>query len=381
MPRSKPPSFRNFDDPDRREPYGWDYGHGSGRRYPTFKTKQDKLAFKKRFIDRWHSERYALLSFDEREWAEMRRLKRRLGRATLEEAVDFFLEYGAGKAEMPLFSARAADRIKDLERKNSANVDRIDKQLRAFVDFSGDRGVHLYTREDVQAFADRLAKQWARQTVVNYLACVQKVFNDCVLDGLLVRSPAQRITLPSTRGEKRMVLIEPEDLRRLLVTAWEIDRPMAGLLAILFFLGMRISMIAVPPAKRANREFLRLDMFDFEHRVIVIPGGIMKSEADLIIEDAPECLWGWLADLRKKDFGMPQNSFNQRKRMLCREAGVRWAPNLHRRSAASYLAAMIGEERAAGVIGDRDRAIFVKHYKVPAFRRTAAAYFDIRQTF
>lgn len=336
------------------------------------------MDYKKAFELRWQSARRSLAHFNEIEWMELQQLKERLGECTVREAVDFFLEHGAGRRGAPMFSSLVPQRLEDLRRLDSPTLGRAELYLKRFIDHAGDRPLHLYAREDVQNFIDYLvAKDLARPTIQGHILQVRKIFNDALADGMIQRSPAQRIQLPSTRGEKRMTLMSPEDLGRLLQVAWEKDRVMAGLLAILFFLGMRISMIAVPPAKRKRKEFLRLDMIDRENRFIDIPAGIMKSEANLLIEDVPECIWPWIAHLKKNHFGMPQETFNTRRGALCKAAGFTWQPNIHRRSAASYLAAIHGAEKASEIIGDKTRSIFAKHYRVPAFKAVAEEYFRI----
>lgn len=373
----KMPSFRDYDDPKRNEPYGWDYGHGKARSRVTFKKVKDKVAYRKAFESRWYSEQHAVLSFDPAKWAEFRQLESQLDGVPIREAVEFFLKHNTGRS-VPLFSVLRDARIEDLKRINSARIGHAKKYLEKFVAYCTDKKVDLYTRDEVQAWIDNLANAGlARITIRNHLAHVAKCFNDALLQGYIMRSPAYKITLPSGRGEKRVELIAPDELRRLLNHAWEHDRPMAGLLAILFFTGMRISMLAVPPKKLKGREFLRLDMINRKDKTIVIPEGIMKKERELIIDDAPECLWSWLTDIKANDFGVSQNSFNLRKNTLLDAVGVKWPPNVHRRSFGSYLAALRGRDYAAQIMADKSEGVFMKHYQVAAFKAVAKKYVEI----
>lgn len=374
----KMPSFRDYDNPKRHEPYGWDYGHGKDRSRVTFKKVKDKNDYKKAFESRWYSEQHAVLSFDAAKWAEVRELESKLNGISLRDAVDFFLKHNTGSREVPLFSVLRDARLDDLKRINSARIGHAKKYLEKFVAYCTDKKVDLYTRDEVQAWIDNLANAGlARITIRNHLAHVAKCFNDALLQGYIARSPAYKITLPSGRGEKRVELIAPDELRRLLNYAWEHDRPMAGLLAILFFTGMRISMIAVPPRKLQGKEFLRLDMINRKDKTIVIPEGIMKKERELIIDDAPECLWSWLTDIKARDFGIAQNSFNLRKNKLLDAVGVKWPPNVHRRSFGSYLAALKGRDYAAQIMADKSEGVFMKHYQVAAFKKVAAEYVQV----
>lgn len=379
------PNFRDYDRADRKEPYGWDYGHGTDRKRVTFEKLKDKTAYRKAYINRWYSERHAVLSFDAEEWRDIQALKRELGGNTLRQAVDFFLANRGAAKDVPLLSELLANRLKDLERTGSDSLSHAKLYGEKFIAFAGDRRVDLYGRKDVQDWIDDIVKGKAkRNTVKGNLNQVKKLFSDALTDGVITRSPATRITLPTTRGEKRTTLILPEHLEAFLCHAWKEDKGMAGLLALLFFTGMRISMIAVPPRKRKAGEYLRLDMIDRANRTIIVPAGIMKSEADLLIDDAPACLWGWLTHLKATDFGMAQNTFNLKKNALMagvalKKGKLTWPANLHRRSFGSYLAALRGRDYAAQMMGDRTESVFVKHYQVPAFKAVAAEYVAIER--
>jgi integrase len=373
------PKFRNFDDPTRNSPYGWDYGHGKDRKYPTFKTKKEKQGFKKQYEAAFFNDHHALVNFDAEKWREYKALEERLGEHTVADAVDFFMQDGdARKGEVPYLSEMLSERLIDLQRIGSASYGHAKLYGEKFIACAGDKPTNMYTREDVQGRIDNLAKGGAsRNTCKGNLNQIKALFSNALKDGHVDRSPAVRITLPTSRGEKRLELIDPDDLRRLLEYAWIEDRTMAGLLAVLFFTGMRISMIAVPPRKLRKKEFLRLDMIDRANKSIVIPEGIMKRESLHIIDDAPECLWGWLVDLKPSDFGMQQTPFNVRKNKLLKAIGLKWPPNLHRRSFGSYLAALKGRDYAAQIMADKSESVFVKHYQVPAFKSVARKYVSI----
>jgi integrase len=242
----------------------------------------------------------------------------------------------------------------------------------------GDRPVSNYTRQEVQAYIDSLDA--ARDTIKSNLKQIRVPFSMALEAGQLARSPARGVKLPNARGEKRIQLITPGDLQRLLDYARQHDRPMSRLLAIAFFTGMRMSMIAPPPYKRLAGEFLRADMFDLPARTIIIPAGIMKTGAELATDDAPDCLWPWLDGLKPSDFGTPQNTFNVRKAALCRKVGVKWPANLHRRSFGSYFSALRGRDYAAKIMGDRTESVFTKHYEVAAFKSVAEQYAQISPT-
>lgn len=375
---SKPPSIRDWDNSSREFPYGVDYGHGTGRKRLSFRFKKEKDAWIKNFLDKWQADRDLLLSFDKEKFRSFLDLERKLeGHGTLGDAVRFFITHHP-KGTVPMFSEIIEMREADLKRINGAQQKHARLYLERFMEAAGDRPVTEYTRKDVQDWIDSLvAESKARATVKSHLGQLRTAFNLCVKDRKLKYSPVENIVLPSDRQDKRMSLITPEDLKRLLEYAWEHDRKMAGLFALSFFVGLRMSIVAPPPRKLNNGEFLTFDMIDRENKAIVIPGHVMKMNIDHIIDKAPECMWSWLTDIEPSHFGMGQNTFNLHKRDILEELKIEWPSNLHRRSAGSYLAAVYGKEHASSVLADNSMEVFRKHYQVPAFRKGAKEYFKI----
>jgi hypothetical protein len=376
--RAATPSIRDWDNPKRKLPFGVDYGHGKDRTRLTFEKLAQKNAWKKDFIAKWQSDRDSLLTFHHHEWREYQDLKSKLdGRGSVAEAVDFFLLHHTG-APVPLLSEVIKRRLEDLDRINGAQRGHAELYLDRFKDAVGDKRVTEYTRTDIQTWVDALvAKKNARATVVGHLGQVRTAFNLCFTEGLIQRSPVVNIKLPTSRMDKRQSLVLPAELKLLLEEAWKSDRPMAGLLALAFFTGLRMSVLAPPPRKLKNHEFVTLDMIDCKHKTIVIPAHVMKMNTTHIIDRAPECLWSWLSAIKAKDFGIGQNNFNDRKRVLCDKVKLTWTPNLHRRSAASYLAAVYGKELSADILADRSMRTFEAHYRVPSFVKVAKEYFEI----
>jgi len=376
--RAAAPSIRDWDNSKRKMPYGVDFGHGKERQRMTFKTKKEKSDWTREYKDKWQADRDSLLTFDHHEWREYIALKSKIeGRGTLAEAVDFYLLHHTG-APVPMFSEVTKRRLEDLDRINGAQRKHAELYLDRFKDAVGDRKVTGYTRDDIQAWVDSLVKKkHARATIVGHLGQVRTAFNLCYSEGLIQRSPVTNIKLPTSRNNKRLSLILPKQLEALLKEAWEHDRPMAGLLALAFFTGLRMSVLAPPPRKLKNSEFVTLDMIDRKHKTIVIPAHVMKMNTQHIIDQAPPCLWSWLTEIKKEDFGIAQNVFNLRKQELCKKAKIEWTPNLHRRSAASYLAAVYGKEQAADILADRSMRTFEAHYRVPSFVKVAKSYFKI----
>ncbi len=375
----KLPSFRDYDAPARKLPYGWDFFFEGKRLRPTFKTKTEKVDYKKAFLERWTANRDALASFDPAKWQRFLELERRAGGMdSLETAVVMATRAGANSGVR--FSVMMRQRVEDLVRAGGVNRKRVDLLCGRFVAALGDRVLSDYQPYEIQAWVDELAAspEHGYYSTRNHLKAVSAAFNLAIARRELITSPAAHIKLPSRRGEKRTVLWSPEQLQCFLRYLWRREPARASVYALIFFTGLRVSMVAPNPEKRAKSEFLRPDMIDLKNRTIVIPEGIMKSEQALVIDEglAPANLWPWLKHLKKARIPEPSQTFNYRRTQLCQTLGMEWSDNVHRRSCASYYAALHGKDMAANLLGNTGEMI-ARHYKVASFRKDAASYFEI----
>ena len=249
-----------------------------------------------------------------------------------------------------------------------------------FTATQGDKHIALYRQKDVQTFINLLSDSddHGYYSVKSHYKAVASVFNLIVDLGRLDKSPAKHVTFQSARGLKRKELFEADDVQALLDHIWAKNKAWAGVYALLFFTGLRVSMMASSPTKRARGEFIALEMINVKEREIIIPEGIMKAENSLNIDAdlAPSNLWPWLTHISEAKFPEPSQTFNKRRSVLCKAAGVKWSDNVHRRSCASYYAAIHGRSKASDLLGNTEEMI-VKHYLVPTFRKKAEAYFRV----
>jgi integrase len=378
--RMKAPSFRDYDDPKRKKPYGWDYYESGKRKRPTFKTKKEKDAYRKKFEQRWTGDRDAVVSFDAEKWREFLDLEKQAGSML---ALRLAVEHAKGidlSATCPTFSELAQRRIDYMKRQGLTDIRRAEQTTDRFILFAGDKQASFYTKEDVESFCDELREKHKMgfYGLFNYLKYIKACFNLAVEEGHLKQSPAHRVNFKKPRGERRTELLTPEQVKSLLLTLWKTDKPLAGVFAILFFTGLRMSMIAPQKPKRERGEFIRSDMIDVKGKAIVIPPGIMKSNSELIIDEelAPANLWPWLEEIHKAKLPKQSNSFNVRRAELCKAHGFNWPANAHRRTCASYYAALHGKDMASELLGNTAEMI-AAHYKVSSFRKVAADYFAI----
>ena len=383
MPKSKMkrlPKFRDYDNPTRKNPYGWYYGHGKNRKYPTFKTKKAKNEFKEKFEQRFYSDRDALLNFDSEKWRKFCEFEKLAGGMyALEQAARRAGEFIEGVTLT--FWEAAKLKIDDLNRSGGVNAKRVETYCERFVFDLGNRALNLYLQSDCQGWIDKIAAtgEHGLNSIKNHHKAIASVFNLAVRLGHLDKSPAQYVTFPSGRGAKRFSLFEASDVQKLLNHIWQQNKALAGVYAILFFTGMRASMIAPSPEKRLRGEFIKLDMINAKDREIIIPPGIMKvHQHGLIIDStrAPENLWPWLECIEDARIPEPSQTFNKRRAKLCKEVGLKWSDNVHRRSCASYYAAIRGKGDASALLGNTEKMI-ADHYQVQTFVKKAEAYFQV----
>lgn len=371
------PSFRDYDNPKRKHPYGWDFGHGKNRKYRTFRTKKDKITFRIEYEKKFFSDRDAFINFDADKWRRFLECERLAGNMdALESAARQSGDFIKG-VNMD-FKEASAMKLSDLKRIESVNFKRVETYCERFIAAKGNRALDHYSHTDCQGWIDELSKEHGLNSLKNHHKAIASVFNLAVRLGYLNKSPAQYITFPSGRGEKRTTIFEPKEVQKLLDYLWHENRPLAGVYAILFFIGLRISMIAPSPEKRAKGEFIRMDMINIRDREIIIPEGIMKKENELIIDNdrAPANLWPWLEQIHEARIPEPAQTFNKRRLVFCRKLNITWSPNGHRRSCASYYAALKGRSSASDLLGNTEKMI-VKHYQVSTFKNKAKSYFSI----
>lgn len=377
------PNFRDYDDASRKNPFGWDYGHGKDRKRETFKTQTAKNKFRRNFERKWFADRDALVSFDAGRWREYEALAERVGGiAALRDAVNMYVDKG-GSASIT-FAEAAKAKLEDLERIESVNLKRVPLYCGRFEAFAGNKDMAHYTDAEVQAWIDSLVKEkHSFNSLSNHLKTVRSVFNRAIDKGLIRDSPARHVTLPSKRGEKRTELLDPVQVERLLHHIWKLNKGWAAVYGLLFFTGLRVSMVAPHPDKRARGEFIRADMINVKAKEIVIPAGITKTQDALIIDEglAPANLWAWLKYIKDAKIPEPSQTFNKRRAKLCKDASgdgvqIKWPENVHRRSCASYYAAIFGKDRTSDLLGNTSGMV-AKHYKVATFRKLADDYFKI----
>ena len=372
----RPPSFRNYDKSSRASPYGWDYYLHGKRVRVTFATKADKASYKREFVRKWYGDRDAMLNFNPTEYRRMQSLLSAAGSIdAVESAVHIH------KDELSHHQLKLADaielRLQDVERRG-INPYRDKLHLARALEYFGNLRLEAFKPLDVSRWIAGMPYNYI--TKKGHLKALNACINHAVKFGKLNRNPVQSVTLERSRVDvHERDIIEPHDMHRLLlgVTHLSGDRQFGALLALLFFTGMRVSLLAPGTDKRNRGEFLTDKMVDAKRREIHIPARVMKSQKALLISGAQHIanLWPFLEGVT---LGTPigQTEFNNKRDAYCKLYGVNWSPNLHRRSCASYYAALWGKPLAAELLGNSPDMI-ASNYQTGTFKEKAEQYFHV----
>ena len=342
----------------------------------TFATKAEKASYKREFVRKWYGDRDAMLNFNPTEYRRMQSLLSAAGSIdAVESAVHIH------KDELSHYQLRLADaielRLQDVERRG-INPYRDKLHLARALEYFGNLRLEAFKPLEVSRWIAGMPYNYI--TKKGHLKALNACINHAVKFGKLNRNPVQSVTLERSRVDvHERDIIEPHDMHRLLlgVTHLSGDRQFGALLALLFFTGMRVSLLAPGTDKRNRGEFLTDKMVDAKRREIHIPARVMKSQKSLLISGAQHIanLWPFLEGVT---LGTPigQTEFNNKRDAYCKLYGVNWSPNLHRRSCASYYAALWGKPLAAELLGNSPDMI-ASNYQTGTFKEKAEQYFHV----
>ena len=372
----KVPSFRNYDKSSRRNPYGWDYYLHGKRLRVTFRTKAEKATYHRDFVRKWYGDRDAMLNFDQVEYRRMQSLMNAAGSIDAVESAVYIHKDELSHHQLKLSDAIEL-RIQDVERRG-INPYRDTLHLARALEYFGDLRLEAFKPTEVSRWITGLPYNYI--TKKGHLKALNACINHAVKLGKLNRNPVQSVTLDRARIDiHERDIIEPQAMHRLLLGVAHLsdDRPFAALLALLFLTGMRVSLIAPGTDKRRRGEYLTDAMINAKRKEIHIPARVMKTQRALDISGAQHIdnLWPFLEGVT---LGTPigQTVFNNKREAYCKLYGVQWSPNLHRRSCASYYAALWGKPMAAELLGNSPDMI-ASNYQTGTFQEKAEEYFHV----
>ena len=166
-------------------------------------------------------------------------------------------------------------------------------------------------------------------------------------------------------------ILSVEETRRLFENIPADWRPAT---ALMVFAGVRPFEFVSPD----RSPVLKVCVIDFESKKIKIPAEISKTRRLRILSDLPANLWAWLEPLKTLDASLNIAPASYEVwRSVKEDSGVKIAHDALRHSFASYAYHFLGAEHTVEIMGHVGGfAVFAKHYKGLADKKSAKEYFS-----
>jgi len=400
---TKMPKFNDNDDSKRKFPYGWDFRFQFGplekykRHRPVFKTKKAKGEYYTDFEKKFFSDRDSFLDFDKDLYTRFKYYEEKLieMNVTFDELTTHYIDHKPRHTAVTI--TQAFEEMKaNLTKEGFRGLGHFILHLNRFIEFIDDpiRNVDLIEREEVQAWVNKLETDFAHKTVKNHVKHLRMVLNREKKLRRLEHSPAEFISTKKEIGDQEPETMNVENVITLLEWCEINDPSLAGMLALQFFTGLRVSVIAPELAKQREDGQFTLDMINFKDQNIIVPGKLMKKKKRLFIETImnektadgweglPPRIWSWLALIDKKDCcknGINKSRYNERREQACWKSGVKWVHNAPRHSFGTYYSTLKGSnERASQIMAVETNSIFVRNYQGVRSYEEAKKFFTIQ---
>ncbi len=180
-------------------------------------------------------------------------------------------------------------------------------------------------------------------------------------------NPLENLTLPKVRKTQDPEIITPDTLREMLNVIAKSAPELLAVCVVQAFCGVRLA------------EALRLSWSDFRGEYIFLSSRITKTQVARVAP-VPKCAQAWFAICPKNDLLAPGRislvKFTDERRKVLRLAGITLPKNALRHSAASYLSALYGNEKAADICGHDVRTAGV-NYRAATTPEIAQEWFSI----
>jgi len=395
------PSFRNYDDNARTQPYGWVWeipqpnGAKPKREREKFHTKAQKKEFLDKYTRNWYSRRDLFLNFDDAlyfEWMANAEVLKSRGQ-TFQELIEQ-ADSSPMKKDVITITDTFNLEYDDLKKADYINIKQFSLHRDQFIDFVGDPDLPIDQLENkqVQDWIYHLEdeRKLLPATVNNYITHIRMGITRLVHLNQLSYSPAKVLKIKKDKVKKVPKIMDVQNVIKLLRWCERNDPGLAGLLGLMYFGGIRVSIIS-PETKKKHRDGqFSLDMIDYEKMKIDLPGELMKSNQfvanQTILDDTfdhgwsglPPNIWGWLKLLDPNDMELTKEQFNTRRKRACYSSGVTWERNVARHTfATAYAIYKRSSHQAGEVMGTRSPEIFQTHYKGLMEYEDAKSYFSI----
>ncbi|MCD8298935.1 MAG: tyrosine-type recombinase/integrase [Opitutae bacterium] len=180
-------------------------------------------------------------------------------------------------------------------------------------------------------------------------------------------NPLENLTLPKIRKTQDPEIITPDTLRKMLNLIAKSTPNLLAVCVVQAFCGVRLA------------EALRLSWSDFRGEYIFLSSKITKTQVARVAP-VPKCAQAWFAICPKSDLLATEKlscvKFTDYRRRALRHSGITLPKNALRHSAASYLSALYGNEKAADICGHDVRTAGV-YYRAATTPEIAQEWFSI----
>lgn len=216
------------------------------------------------------------------------------------------------------------------------------------------------TTETIESWID--ARGGATRTQRGYLMDLRTLFEWSVRRQILARNPAKDAELPQGAPEREIGIHSPDEVKRVLATAYRINPDVGRHLAVRYFAGLRSA-----EAHRIRESALLLD-----NGLVEISATQSKTRSRRLVTIQP-ALRAWL-DLGGSLVAMSPN----RVKAAIAAAGVAWPHNVTRHSFVSYhLAEFQNAGKTANEAGHSE-AMLYRHYRALVTPAAAKAFWELR---
>jgi len=289
------------------------------------------------------------------------------GRASLTDAIEFYLEHGQLKSPR-----KVSDFYTDYvhfrtvtKRRRPHTLDEIKYRIGKFVKAFGSRLLHTITKQELQAWMEKQGGSIINQR--HYRAQLSSFFNRAVQCEHVSEdlNPARGLEAPDE--EKTQPYVMPvKDVESLLRTAANHCPEMLAYLTICLFAGIR------PTECRR----LRWDKINFDTKRIQIDASVSKTKQERYV-DMSDNLMAWLVPYRQNE-GMIFFSGSSFKTIRAKSK-IQWKSDCMRHSFGTYHVKLYENAgKTALQMGHKNTGILFDHYLNAKFtQQDAQRFFDL----
>jgi len=331
------------------------------------------------------------LSRDRRHYFELeQKLKAESDDATLWKAVDFYLAHHKTKKFSPLTVDVCSEKFIQSGVANelsSSQVKNLKKHCGRFSRTFGKRKIHDIDAAEIQQWFEsqkdeKTGKPWQSKTKRNYKGSLvsMSLFARNTLKAIPYSNDEtefQKVKVPKKRANLPVEIYTPQEMKRLLNKAIEIDIDLIPLLVLGGFMGLRP---AESHGQEADRGRLSWEHFVWSDKILPVYGQKVKTKATRDVP-IPTNAIAWLKPYKnlKGEVWKLKKAYDNRFAKLRKEAGV---GNIHdglRHSYCSYRYRILkgNVDQVADEMGN-SREEVIRSYKRKVTDRDSIAWFGIK---